>query len=423
MVGAPDPHLRKRSRSFDAAARRAELEGGCAQRVGPTVPLGDAGFADDSAPRDLLVAVPAPPGTAAETVAAAGMDWVVGSTLLDARDRAGKVQGRRTTVADATPVALPECPDGGVRLATVWTEPAYLEPDASWCVPGGDPATPLANGGAFGGKVASAAPAAARELADALARPVRVVYAREDVVRLGPKRSPVAAGAVMRARRIEIQGTTLLAPPRYACPYTIDVRTHWEVTTIPGPPVSNELRAAGQAEQHVLVEGAIAAAGVDRASLVDERGRRVLLDTLAASPDRALAGATVAVDPVTGALTRVRVRIDAGDPLDEVVLRSYAIGAAHQALGWVLTEGIAVDPGTGEVLDLTIRSFGIIRPKSMPPVEVEIVAAGDPPRAGAADAVFAAVAAATWNAVTVAEGRRPDVFPAVGTRAARMLRR
>ncbi|MEZ5237731.1 MAG: hypothetical protein R2716_01830 [Microthrixaceae bacterium] len=31
-------------------------------------------------------------------------------------------------------------------------EPAYLETDASWCEPGGEPAPVLANGGAFGGK-------------------------------------------------------------------------------------------------------------------------------------------------------------------------------------------------------------------------------------------------------------------------------
>ena len=73
----------------------------------------------------------------------------------------------------------------------------------------------------------------------------------------------------------------------------------------------------------------------------------------------------------------VHVRVDAGDPLDHVVLRSYVTGAVHMALGWVLTESIAVDPGTGEVLDLTIRSFGIIRPKSMPPVTVEILESDD----------------------------------------------
>jgi xanthine dehydrogenase small subunit len=118
----------------------------------------------------------------------------------------------------------------------------------------------------------------------------------------------------------------------------------------------------------------------------------------------------------------VHVRVAAGDPLDEVVLASFTIGAAHMALGWVLTEGIAVDPDTGEVHDLTIRSFGIVRAKDVPPVEVEIVADVGAPLAASSDAVFAAVAAATWNAVTAAEGQRPVAFPAATTRAARALR-
>src|SRR5205085_3830079 len=75
-----------------------------------------------------------------------------------------------------------------------WVEPGYLEPDASWCVPGGVPVTPLANGGAFGGKTTSAVGEVARRLADEHGRAVRVVLAREDVVRLGPKRPPIAAG-------------------------------------------------------------------------------------------------------------------------------------------------------------------------------------------------------------------------------------
>jgi aerobic-type carbon monoxide dehydrogenase small subunit (CoxS/CutS family) len=411
-------------RDLDAAARRAELEGGVAQQVGVEVPGGDAGFADDGAPAGALVAVPRPPGSEADAVEAAGVAWVVGDSLLDARTRAGKVQGRRTTVADRAPLPLPDLPEGGVRLTTAWVEPAYLELDASWCEPGGEPATPLANGGAFGGKADSPAPAAARALADARGRAVRVVLAREDVVRLGPKRPPIAATAILRGGTVEIRGTTPLAPPPYESPYALAVDARWDEVAVPGPSVSNALRAAGLAEHTVLVEGALDAVAADRAQLVDARGASVLLDTLARSRDGALAGAHVDVDPVTGAVTRVRVRVDAGAPIDAVVLRSYAIGAAHMALGWVLAEGLAVDPGTGDVLDLTIRSFGIIRAKSMPPVDVEIVGEdARQPRALASDAVFAAVAAATWNAVTRAEGERPDCFPAVGTGAARMLRR
>jgi len=132
--------------------------------VRPDVPLGGAPFADDTAPRDALVAVPLPPGSAADAVDARGIRWVVGASLLEARAAAAKVQGRRTTAEDRPPLSyrLPACPPGGVQLATSWVEPAYLEPDASWCVPGGIPASPVANGGAFGGKLTSCAPDAAR---------------------------------------------------------------------------------------------------------------------------------------------------------------------------------------------------------------------------------------------------------------------
>ena len=44
----------------------------------------------------------------------------------------------------------------------------------------------------------------------------------------------------------------------------------------------------------------------------------------------------------------VAVEVWAGEVLDEVTLRSYCLGAVHQALGWVRSEGIAVD-GDGEV--------------------------------------------------------------------------
>jgi xanthine dehydrogenase small subunit len=113
----------------------------------------------------------------------------------------------------------------------------------------------------------------------------------------------------------------------------------------------------------------------------------------------------VAVD--NGKVTRVDVEIAAGDPLDEIVLRSYSMGAAHMALGWVTSEGLAVDADTGEIRDLTIRSFGVLRSSETPPIEVTVVDDPAPARAQSTDAVFAAVAAATWNALG-----RPTTFPA-----------
>jgi hypothetical protein len=145
---------------------------------------------------------------------------------------------------------------------------------------------------------------------------------------------------------------------------------HVTEVDVPGPPTSAALRAAGWAEALVLSAA--------------RAGERTVTVT---SPTGASATATVDVD-------RVHIRVECGEPLDEVVLRSYCIGAAHMALGWVTSEGLHVDQA-GEVHDLTIRSFGIVRPADMPPVEVEIVA-GDGAPVNGSDAVFAAVAASAW---------------------------
>ena len=80
------PDGRSAGRDLEAAARRAGLEGRTPQAVGPFVALGAGGFADDGAPADALVAVPAADGS-----------WAVGETVADARRAAGTVLGRRTT--------------------------------------------------------------------------------------------------------------------------------------------------------------------------------------------------------------------------------------------------------------------------------------------------------------------------------------
>jgi aerobic-type carbon monoxide dehydrogenase small subunit (CoxS/CutS family) len=235
------PSASPSNRDLDAAARRAEIEGGVPQRVGPDVALGEGGFAEDTAPPDALVAVPDGQG-----------GWLVAETLAEAREQAGKVQGRRTTIALRHPLDPPPG-DWHLTLQTTWVEPGYLEPDASWCAPGGEPASPVANGGAFGGKLASPAPAAARDLADRHGRAVRVVLAREDVVRLGPKRPPIAAGVnadgsgVVRAVRTPGVAVAL----RSAGGLNLDV----EEVDVPGPPRSTKLRAAGWAEAAVTQFG------------------------------------------------------------------------------------------------------------------------------------------------------------------------
>jgi aerobic-type carbon monoxide dehydrogenase small subunit (CoxS/CutS family) len=418
------------ARPLEEAAARATLEAGVAQRVGPDVVAGDAGFADDRAPADALVAVPAGPearrGGGVELVEAAGIAWVLAPTWSAARAAAGWVPGRRSGAEVVPPL---EAPTGtGVVLRTGWVEPAYLEPDASSCVPGGEPASPLANGGAFGGKVRSPAPVAAAELAGRCGRPVRVCLTREDVVRLGPKRPPVAAVAALVDGAVEVRGRHAATvegtgPPPAPSPWRRSVRAAWEPVRVPGPPVSWALRAAGWAEQAVLVHAALRDAGINLADeLADDRAAAALLNAVALAPSGAAAGAAVDLDPATALPAAVRVRVAAGDVLDEVTLRSYAIGAVHMALGWVLSEGLAVDASTGECRDLTIRSWRIIPARHMPEVEVTFLDDPGPARAGA-DAVFVAVAAAVWDAVAALEGERPRVFPARASRTGRMLAR
>jgi CO/xanthine dehydrogenase Mo-binding subunit len=127
----------------------------------------------------------------------------------------------------------------------------------------------------------------------------------------------------------------------------------------------------------------------------------VLLSSLADAPDIVRTPAGGEASAVVASDGTVSVRVRAGRPLDHVVLRSYCIGAAHMALGWVRSEGIAVDE-SGRPADLTIRSFGILRAVDTPPIEVTIEEDSGPSVNGS-DAVFAAVAAAAWRAAGHAE--------------------
>lgn len=352
-----DAHDVGRTVDAGAAARRAALEGRAEQEVAPSVVLGRGGFADDTAPADALVAVRAADGS-----------WVVGETLTEARRLAGKVQGRRTTTDLTWPLDVPA--GEWVRtLRTTWVEPAYLEPDASWCAPGGEPASALANGGAFGGKAATDAGRVARELADRHGRAVRVLWSREDVVRCGPKRPPIAAGVRADGSGVVhvVRTDGIAERIRSVAP-----ELHVVEVDVAGPPTSGALRGAGWVEAAVL-----------RCSLGDAP------DAVTA-PDGGWASCRMDDDGT------VRLQVRCGAPLDPVVLRSYCIGAAHMALGWVRSEAIRVDE-TGEVHDLTIRSFGVLRAADMPRVEVEIVDDGSEPVNGS-DAVFGAVAAAAWRA-------------------------
>ncbi|HET6793173.1 MAG TPA: hypothetical protein VFH45_01950, partial [Acidimicrobiales bacterium] len=230
------------------------------------------------------------------------------------------------------------------------------------------------------GKLDSPLPEVARGLAAAEGAPVRVLWSREDAVRRGSKRPPLAAG-------IRSDGTGVVRVAR--TPGVAEAIASGapglvvEEVDIPGPPTSAAIRGAGWAEAAVL------SAAFE--SWRQDAGPRATVRT----PDGAEATAVIGDD---GSVT---VEVACGPPLDEVVLRSYCVGAAHMALGWVRSEGLAVDD-EGVPQDLTIRSFGILRARDMPPVELRIHAGASGPDRGrpvnGSDAVFAAVAAAAWLA-------------------------
>lgn len=352
VIVAPEPGR------LALAERRAGLEGRTAQRVHPDVALGRGGFADDRAPLDALVAVRAADG-----------EWVVAETLSEARRLSGKVQGRRTTAPVTWPIELPTG-EWARTLQTTWVDPAYLEPDAAWCVPGGEPVGPLENGGAFGGKVTSEVGAVARRLADQHGRAVRALYAREDAVRLGPKRPPIAAG-------VRADGSGVVRVARTAgvdaAITTIAPGLVVEEVDVAGPPTSTNARGAGWVEASVLL-ASLRADGPD----------------VVVSPDGARASAHLDADG------EVHVSVACGPVLDAAVLRSYCVGAAHMALGWVRSEGLVVD-ADGAVQDLTIRSFGVLRAVDTPRINVTIDEPGEGEPVNGSDAVFAAVAAAAWR--------------------------
>jgi aerobic-type carbon monoxide dehydrogenase small subunit (CoxS/CutS family) len=381
--GLTPPSPQRARRDPLLAQWRAQLEGPAFQSSGADVVLGGGGFADDTAPLRALVHIGAP-----ETAPAPDMRTALGGTA--------RVQGRNSTIplTHPVPVPLPPPPTGAdlgaswaLTLQTTWVEPAYVEPDASWCRPGEVPASPLANGGAFGGKRRSPVASRAAALAGQQGAPVRVLWRREDVVRLGPKRPPLSlglrrdgSGTVRLGRTPGSPDLSALAARVRAAAPAVDV----EVVDVVGPPVGPELRGAGWAEVlaalHVLGGPPTATPGTGSADVTVPGGGR----------------AAVSLTTSGGGRGALHVEVWAGDPLDPVTLHSYVLGAVHQALGLVWSEGIAVDDD-GVPVDLTIRSFGILAARDMPEVTVEIHPDDVWPVNGS-DAVFTATLAAAWLA-------------------------
>ena len=172
---------------------------------------------------------------------------------------------------------------------------------------------------------------------------------------------------------------------------------------------------SGFAEQAVLVEGALDAAGVDRSTLTDDAA---LLDTLVVTPSGARAGARVDVRRRDRATRRCRraPRGRRSARRDRAALVRDRRGAHGARLGAHRVDRRRPRDGRGaRPHDPVVRHHP--RPRHAAGRRHDRSTTPAPPRARSSDAVFAAVAAATWNALTRAEGARPDTFPARDTRA------
>ena len=361
------PSSRVASRRWSAPTFRSAV------RRSPTTPR----------PRDALVAVPLPPGSTAELVEAARAALGRRATRWPRLGvAAGKVQGRRTTAQEAPAAArrAAACPPGGVRLATSWVEPAYLEPGrvvvrARWC----SRHRRYVNGGAFGGKLAiSGAGRGAASSPIGSIDVVRVVYSA--------KTSCASARSVRRSRRprvwrdgrVEIDGVVARGgadcvhrrawPSPYAC---------WRSTragarsTSPVRRSVATLRAAGLAEHRGARRG--------RA----RRGRRRPRGAHRRSDACSTRACAVAVGRERGRAGAHRSRhrgarraSRCGSRPATRSTRSCCVRtrSARRTWRWAgcCTESLTVDPETGEVHDLTIRSFGILRAKDMPPVDIDV---------------------------------------------------
>ena len=363
-------------RDMQAAARRASIEGRSHQSTGVEVAAGRGGFADDSSPDAALVAVPDSDG-----------GWSVAETLTEALRLSKKVQGRNSGVAVEL-ARRSTCRRLGCGAADHLRR-ARLSRARRLVVPARRRARIAGGQRGCVRREVTLGRRRGRQVSSPLehGRAVRVLLSREDVVRTGPKRPPIAAGLRTDGSGVVLVGRTpgsedLSEWVKRFSSYAPQASV--EVVDVAGPVVSSDIRGAGWVEAAVLTAALRSLGDTSLTSLSGPGLTGVELRT----PEGGYA--KVAIDPGG----TIQVTVDAGEVLDAVVLRSYCVGAVHQGLGWARSEGVAVD-ASGQVLDLTIRSFGVLPAREMPAVEVEVRDGGGP-AVNASDAVFAATAAAWW---------------------------
>lgn len=85
----------------------------------------------------------------------------------------------------------------------------------------------------------------------------------------------------------------------------------------------------------------------------------------------------VVLDPESGSVEKVVAVHDVGRAVNPQLCEGQVEGAVHMGLGYALSEGFPVDEDCRPT-NTTLRSLGIIRPKDMPEVDVQLVECAQP---------------------------------------------
>ena len=89
------------------------------------------------------------------------------------------------------------------------------------------------------------------------------------------------------------------------------------------------------------------------------------------------AAQVVVADRATGAIEKVVAIHDVGKAVNPRLCEGQIEGSVHMGLGYALTEDFPSDE-RGFPTNMTLRSLGILRPKDVPPIEVELVEVPQP---------------------------------------------
>ncbi|MFN0029504.1 MAG: molybdopterin cofactor-binding domain-containing protein [Acidimicrobiales bacterium] len=86
----------------------------------------------------------------------------------------------------------------------------------------------------------------------------------------------------------------------------------------------------------------------------------------------------VVMDRASGEIETVVAVHDVGKAMNPLLCEGQIEGSVHMGLGYALSEDFPADPETAFPTNMTLRSLGILRPKDVPPIEVQLIEVPQP---------------------------------------------